>query len=514
MSSLVSQLDSFGEWTDFSVFIEMKPRSDLASLFVDVPPGFREKEEQKSGGDEGGSGDAEKKKIKYEDINVINVTETKICIGAPPSAETLHKNHKEAVQKSNNNAAQSKPVAINNKKNRERSTSGSDKGSSSCSPKSGPTTPTKKSGKKKNGTSTTPVVKFDRYGVTLKNATINTKSLSSPTWSDASPRLFMCKVQIEPDNLPLVQKTLHRLAVDICKIEKLEEFAQRGNPRLKCSKCQMELLSDEYIMTIGCLPDDDWLTTSQSADFYCRDSCGAACDPNRHNHANNSNVENRADSKWLPHEKRIMISFANTVAHKTSIIPDSIIVDDKFLICAGCKSQLGRVQKNHADLYSFNHISATLTSGIPKKLQFIEKDFFSQSVYLSQLILNSCEAQGSLKLVLRSLDKTPYMLIWLLDSYVVIANGEMDGLKNEEESGNYLTPYPSIKLLYKVFNDQTAGSDPRANGEDTSVGLVDLPLGCCQYLIEMLLRSSLKLPPACRAVGQFFVGFLQIDDHI
>uniref|UniRef100_A0A8R1DIE2 Uncharacterized protein n=1 Tax=Caenorhabditis japonica TaxID=281687 RepID=A0A8R1DIE2_CAEJA len=41
---LKSPLDSFGTWDDMSVFLEMKPRSELASLFVDVPPGFREKQ--------------------------------------------------------------------------------------------------------------------------------------------------------------------------------------------------------------------------------------------------------------------------------------------------------------------------------------------------------------------------------------------------------------------------------------------------------------------------------------
>lgn len=88
------------------------------------------------------------------------------------------------------------------------------------------------------------------------------------------------------------------------------------------------------------------------------------------------------------------------------------------------------------------------------------------------------------------------------------------GLRSEEAEGSVLVPFPAIKLLYKVFNNQTASNDPRANGEDTSVGLIDLPLPCCEMLIELLLRSSLRSPPACRAVGQFFVGYLQIDDKI
>ncbi|CAO4368506.1 unnamed protein product [Caenorhabditis nigoni] len=479
-----SPLDSFGEWTDMSVFLELKPRNDLASLFVDVPPGFREKSEVPE--------QQNPRKIKYSDINVVNVTDNFIRIGAPPTPETIQKRHKEAQNAQNQS-----------KKQRERSQSTSS---------STPSSPTKKMQKKgKKGEKSD--FKATRFGAAVRDVIIKPATLCSPAFDDSTGRIFMAKVNVEPLSGPLVPKTAHRLAVDVNKIEKLEEFAAKAVPRVKCARCKLGILSEEYIMTVGCLPDDEFLATTQSADFYCRDSCGAGCDPDRHKHKKPEDL--KANPKWLPTEKRVMISYANSILHKSSVLEENIVIDERRNIkCAGCKCQLGKVQKNHPDIYQFNQI-ATLMTGGPKKTPFVDKINTSQlSIYMAQLILNGCETQTSMKLVIRSLDKVPYMLVWLLDSYVVIANGILEGLRSEDDEGAILSPFPAIKLLYKVFNNQTAASDPRANGEDTSVGLIDLPLPCCEVLIELLLRSSLRSPPACRAVGQFFVGYLQIDERV
>lgn len=57
-------------------------------------------------------------------------------------------------------------------------------------------------------------------------------------------------------------------------------------------------------------------------------------------------------------------------------------------------------------------------------------------------------------------------------------------------------------------------SDPRANGADSSVGIVDLPSGCCLELAELLLTSSHALPPTLRTVGQLYVGFLRMAEAL
>lgn len=61
-------------------------------------------------------------------------------------------------------------------------------------------------------------------------------------------------------------------------------------------------------------------------------------------------------------------------------------------------------------------------------------------------------------------------------------------------------------LKFKIFDAESARMDPRANGEDASVGILDIPLTCCMKLTEMLLESSLALPPTRRSVGQFYVS--------
>ncbi|KAK6046636.1 hypothetical protein COOONC_15859 [Cooperia oncophora] len=116
-------------------------------------------------------------------------------------------------------------------------------------------------------------------------------------------------------------------------------------------------------------------------------------------------------------------------------------------------------------------------------------------------------------MVMSSASRAVLLKIWLLDSYVVAASGELHD-EDTVESGMEIHPFPAVKMLYKVFDAQSAATDPRANGEDASVGLIDVPLGCCMKLIEHLLLSSYSLPLPCRSVGQFYVGFLKLADSV
>lgn len=57
-----------------------------------------------------------------------------------------------------------------------------------------------------------------------------------------------------------------------------------------------------------------------------------------------------------------------------------------------------------------------------------------------------------------------------------------------------------------MFDGETAKRDPRANGKDTSVGIIELPLQPLMHLMEILMSSSRVFPPICRAMGQFYVS--------
>ncbi|VDN54969.1 unnamed protein product [Dracunculus medinensis] len=98
--------------------------------------------------------------------------------------------------------------------------------------------------------------------------------------------------------------------------------------------------------------------------------------------------------------------------------------------------------------------------------------------------------------------------IWLLDSYSILTVGVLKSdRENGEEINDGFPSFPVLKVLYKLFDEENALTDPRANGEDSSVGIVEIPLGCCLKLIEILLVSSHAIPPACRTVGQFYVSW-------
>ncbi|VDL80957.1 unnamed protein product [Nippostrongylus brasiliensis] len=327
--------------------------------------------------------------------------------------------------------------------------------------------------------------RLPRYRANISNLTLYPQSLCAPTWAD-NQRLFMCKLHVEADGMPFVPKTFHRLARDICDTEPLEEFckdASGANMSLTCSQCGHPIVeATSGTVSLSCLPSDDWLETSPSADYYCRDSCGAGCDPERHSKHRDGTESGQMHSDWFPNGRRFLLSHSYVAINRESISDPSICHDDRLLLCNGCSAELGIVVKseflcNRNDILLFHHSVCTLAAN---SNAFLKSRFSSISVFFAQLVLSSCEAQSSLKLVVRSLNKTPHLLIWLLDSYVVAATGD----------------------------------DPRANGEDASVGLIDVPLGCCMQLIEQLLLSSHSLPLPCRSVGQFYVGFLKVAESV
>uniref|UniRef100_A0A0N5AH64 E3 ubiquitin-protein ligase E3D n=1 Tax=Syphacia muris TaxID=451379 RepID=A0A0N5AH64_9BILA len=95
--------------------------------------------------------------------------------------------------------------------------------------------------------------------------------------------------------------------------------------------------------------------------------------------------------------------------------------------------------------------------------------------------------------------------IWLLEGYVLIMKGKL-GPKLVGHDQNALEPFPALKMLYLVsFGCKTANSDPRANGKDSSVGIVELPGSCCRNLAEILTASSSELPPVYQSMAQFSV---------
>ncbi|KAL6725498.1 hypothetical protein Aduo_007547 [Ancylostoma duodenale] len=373
------------EWHTHSFFLEVKPRAELASLFVDCPPD--------EPGDEGTGQDESNK--ENASLNLVRVSEHAVELGVPATiAESLHMEEK-----------------------------------------------------------------LPRYRANISKLTLYPQSLCAPTWAD-NHRLFMCKIHVETDGSPLVPKTFHRLASDISDTEALEEYCKNAagaSISLDCSQCGRPIIETRSRdVTLSCMPSDDWLETSPSADYYCRDSCGAGCDPERHSKKRDGTESGNMHSDWFPTVKRYLISHSYVAVNRESLSDPGMCHDDRYLLCSGCNAELGTVVKNCNQIVLFHHAVCTLSVN---SKPFLKTRFPDTSVFFAQLVLSSCEAQSSLKLVVRSLNKTPHVLIWLLDSYVVAATGELH--KEEEEDNGALSdirPFPAVKMLYKVFDAQSAAT--------------------------------------------------------
>ncbi|KAM3723017.1 E3 ubiquitin-protein ligase E3D [Dirofilaria immitis] len=352
------------------------------------------------------------------------------------------------------------------------------------------------------------------YWAKFGDLTLYPNSVCALTWAD-NHRLFMCKVRIMIGERPLVPKTFHQLAVGVLSGMLLDEYIENAQAlpvQAECAECSAILLNySEDSLKLKSLPEDGWLNTSPSMEYFCRDICGAASHSHGHHDAHSSDLicGEDAQKQWLPNEQGIVISDSYFFVLRKMITSNAVTVDESnVVLCAKCSVEIGVILKRNTDIVQFHHVMCNLlvTNG---RETYINTRFGTLEHFFAWTLLYQCESQTSGKLVLRSYDKRPYLLIWLLDSYVVISQGELTETETEE-NGELVYSFPALKMLYKIFDAESAKTDPRANGEDASVGILDIPLTCCVKLTEMLLESSLALPPTGRSVGQFYVGFLKL----
>uniref|UniRef100_A0A8R1TZP2 E3 ubiquitin-protein ligase E3D n=1 Tax=Onchocerca volvulus TaxID=6282 RepID=A0A8R1TZP2_ONCVO len=342
------------------------------------------------------------------------------------------------------------------------------------------------------------------YWAKFGDLTLYPNSVCALTWAD-NHRLFMCKVRVI-----VVPKTFHQLAVGVLSGMLLDEYIENAETlpvQAECSGCSATLLNySEDSLKLQSLPEDGWLNTSPSMEYFCRDTCGAVSHSHAHHGAHSSDLicAEDAQKQWLPNEQRIVISDSYFLVLKKMIISNAVTVDESnVVLCAKCSVEIGIILKKNTDIIQFHHVMCNLLVTNSRET-YINTRFGTLEHFFAWMLLYQCESQTSGKLVLRSYDKRPYLLIWLLDSYVVISQGELAENEGEEK---LIYSFPALKMLYKIFDAESAKTDPRANGEDASVGILDIPLTCCIKLTEMLLESSLALPPTGRSVGQFYVRF-------
>ncbi|VDK78525.1 unnamed protein product [Litomosoides sigmodontis] len=353
------------------------------------------------------------------------------------------------------------------------------------------------------------VTELQSYWAKFGDFTLYPNSVCALTWAD-NRRLFMCKLRVVVGECPLVAKTFHQLAASILSGMLLDEYIEnaQGLPvRAECAECSTTLLNySEDSLKLQSLPEDGWLDTSPSMEYFCRDTCGAASHSHRHCGAHSSDLicASDAQKQWLPNDQRIIVSDSYFLVLRKMISSDAVTVDESnVVLCAKCSVEIGVILKRNTDIIQFHHVMCNLLVTDDRET-YINTRFGTLEHFFAWTLLYQCESQTSGKLVLRSYDKRPHLLIWLLDSYVVISQGnliEADAGENDK----LVYSFPALKMFYKIFDAESAKTDPRANGGDASVGILDVPLTCCMKLTEMLLESSLALPPTGRSVGQFYV---------
>ncbi|KAL3076863.1 hypothetical protein niasHT_039643 [Heterodera trifolii] len=391
---------------------------------------------------------------------------------------------------------------------------------------------------------------FQKFGAKFVDIVLEPTTLCSPSWADAQQRLIMCKVRAEADCVTFAPKTIGRLEEELAQRCLLREYVERIEHNrtfhVNCRRCGHLIHShSKGDFVFGVFPNDDWLETAPQMDYFCAlssDCCGA--------HLEMSSVQPRnsgegilgfspvlsADSSrhWLPGERKIVFSNSFILFQNTDKLAKEVTevategLPFRIVSCTKCNTHLGTTLKSHPNVFKLHMSVLHVYGDSHQRSAYTSNRFLSMESFLAWMLLNKCEHHSSVKLIVRSLDRNPHLLIWLLEPYVLLTKGVLcsvhfpatanqqnlllNSLPNDNNAASIT--FPALKVLYKCFDTFDSKQDPRANGCDSSVGILELPTDSCLRLTEMLLSSSLSLPPPLRALGQFYVGFIRMKDRV
>jgi hypothetical protein len=142
------------------------------------------------------------------------------------------------------------------------------------------------------------------------------QSINASVFMNNSTGLKMYKVPIH-DEVPYVQKSFRRLAEEIpsCSLDEYVEEATNKELNLRCSQCDLVILTKKANdWKITTLPNDDWLETSPSMDYFCYSTCGGACAPSGMGHSHGKGKDSRHHVRESEgNEKKLTLSsYVNT----------------------------------------------------------------------------------------------------------------------------------------------------------------------------------------------------------
>uniref|UniRef100_A0A0N4ZZ88 E3 ubiquitin-protein ligase E3D n=1 Tax=Parastrongyloides trichosuri TaxID=131310 RepID=A0A0N4ZZ88_PARTI len=455
-------MPSLCEWSERSFMLEMKPKNELAALYVDCPP-VSTKQEKNETNKNGTDCDKITEVVRVGD-HYLELTEEEVC--------------------DDNDGVHRKDSGI----------------SSNCEPCS-------------------------RYYAFIEDVSLDPKTLSGFTWMDQN-RLFMCRIKAVTEGQYLRPKTNARIEKEILSFVDIKEFVEDFREEEKymfCNECKTQIHVASPDVEIKIMPNDTYLENSSSSfDFYCRTSC----DGHAFNTEKAYKEHEEKIMEFLPSKNKMVLSCSFVLLNKKDIDEKYFSPGEtkqNVLCCSKCLVELGCNMTNYQDCYKFYHSAVTFTTAsmisskiVNRPTNFIEYKFETMERYFAYLLLSQSENDGTSKVVVRSLEGKPHMFIWIYEPYVVMTSGSLkkkdETTNNTDDESDHVKSFAALKVMYKIFDSDMAIYDSKAQGCDPSAGTLEMPQNACLKFMELLLINSHAFPPSFRLLGQFCVSFLKLNN--
>ncbi|KAL3076906.1 hypothetical protein niasHT_039686 [Heterodera trifolii] len=299
---------------------------------------------------------------------------------------------------------------------------------------------------------------FKKFGAKFVDIVLEPTTLCSPSWADAQQHPIFWL-------FPKAPKTIGRLEEELAQRCLLREYVERIEHNrtfhVNCRRCGHLIHShSKGDFVFGVFPNDDWLETAPQMDYFCAlssDCCGA-----------------HLEMSSLPGERKIVFSNSFILFQNTDKLAKEVTevategLPFRIASCTKCNTHLGTTLKSHPNVFKL-HMSVFSFSFHPFSSFFHPLSvfrFLSMESFLAWMLLNKCEHHSSVKLIVRSLDRNPHLLIWLLEPYVLLTKGVLcsvhfpatanqqnlllNSLPNDNNAASIT--FPALKVLYKCFD--------------------------------------------------------------
>ncbi|KAI6202725.1 hypothetical protein M3Y94_00474100 [Aphelenchoides besseyi] len=392
---------------------------------------------------------------------------------------------------------------------------------------------------------------IERYGVQFTNVQFNPESVSDELFSETR-RLFTCRVQLCYRDHVCGLRRFSDIQSYMSKKVPLDAYCERlthNGIRALCRTCMTVLLETTDNNTMKFIPisnadGSDELEATATDDFTFH-SCA-----NQHKHddcmqdgllkttAKGVAVATTPNSNNVPTVGKTFLSDSFLAIRKTDELSNvSADKESRTVRCKGCTSELGRTAKSlyrmwrpvddlNPNVFQM-HMSGLILEDQNLSRDFITERFGSLERYFAFLLLRHSGIDSSLKLIFRTYERDPYLLVWLIEPIFVFAGGQLaeietemkpqpkqKGQKNSMPDFSVITSFCALKILYKVYDSETSSSNTRPCGVDSTVSYIDIPLSSCMQLEELLLRNSARLPDAMRSLGNFMASCINTISFI